>query len=181
MIEQRLFKEAHPSAKGMRIWFDKDLKITESNEWIFAEAPRAFAAIKVVKGSYTWSKINDVDLRGINGYKDHGRWAVFKDETSPFIIEVVKKKDFQTLSKFKEYIFANPVNLDENSVTYQSQFYQTKVKLFSDTAIPPEIDGNTVNFKTSMAYDSPFVRVKYKGNVLTYKNLQDKIQTVPIP
>ena len=42
------------NAKGQRIWFDASLKRVETDGWVFAEAPQAFAGVRVVNGKTAW-------------------------------------------------------------------------------------------------------------------------------
>lgn len=83
--------------------------ITEKDGWIFAEAPRAFAAVKVVDGGWVWAKPDLLDTRGIQGYDEQGRWAVFERESSPHVMEVVSKEDFASLAAFQDAILGNPI------------------------------------------------------------------------
>ncbi len=179
-IEQRL--KGAKSTKGMRIWFDKTLAITEKDGWIFAEAPRAYAAVRILDGGYSWAKPDLIDTRGIKGYADQGKWAVFEKESSPYLMEVVRKNDFDSLGKFQAYILSNPVKRDGASVQYESSSYKTKLKLYADESRSPEIDGKAVNFKFPMTYESPFLNIPYKGKEISFRRLSGQsVRKTEIP
>jgi hypothetical protein len=52
MILQRLSQAK--DATDQMIWFDFSLNREERNGWVFAEAPRAYAAVRVVEGGWSW-------------------------------------------------------------------------------------------------------------------------------
>ena len=75
MILQRL--TGHANATAQMVWFDASLSRQETNGWIFAEAPQAYAAVRILDGGWSWD----------------GNWAVLNDEYSPIILEVGRKQD----------------------------------------------------------------------------------------
>ena len=75
LITQKL-KEEYTEAGDMRVWFGKESVLTnrlEEEDWIFVEAPSAYAAVKVVSPPlqdikpYTWEKAKD--------FQEHHQWT----------------------------------------------------------------------------------------------------------
>ena len=90
LIVQRLRTS---NAKGQRVWFDKSLNRIEKAGWVFAEAPRAFAAVHV-SGGTDWETDTVEQHREGKGNFDRGIWLKCRDELSPVIIDVARKLDF---------------------------------------------------------------------------------------
>src|SRR5690606_8186431 len=99
LITQKLVSSTQTAS--MRIWFSSDLVTQEVGGWIFARTSNsnAFAAVKVVQGSYSW--VNDADYPG--------KWAVCSQQYSPVIIEAARNADYLDFEDFKDTVlFNNP-------------------------------------------------------------------------
>ena len=139
MILQHL-KEAQGSTAQM-VWFDGSLSLIESEGWIFAEAPRAYAAVKIVDGGWSWD----------------GNWAVLTNRYSPIIIETGRKQDYGSIAAFQSEILSNPISWDGARIDYASAGYDATLTLFADESAPPQVDGVFLGFNPEQAYDSPYM------------------------
>ena len=129
MILQRLTLDR--SATGQMIWFDFALNREESNGWIFAEAPDAFAAVRVVHGGWTWTP-DSLEQHRSGSDLTVGEWAVLGDEFSPIIIEVARKQDYVDFDAFQAEIIENEISWDTTRLDYSSTGYRTTLTHFAD-------------------------------------------------
>lgn len=158
LIVQRL---KNSNAKGQRVWFDKSLAPVEKDGWVFVEAPRAMAAVRVVTGGADWST--------------DGRWLTCDDEFSPVILEVVRKNDFSNLEAFQSAILANPLTIEKNRLDYQSTFHDTRLTLFTDYSQPPRVDDEPVNYEPQKVYDCPYIQSDFGSGVITLQKDGEKL------
>jgi hypothetical protein len=160
LIVQRL---KSTNAHGQRVWFSESLKRAAKGGWIFAEAPRAFAAVRVVAGKTTWEA------------GDKGIWLRCADEFSPVILEVARRSDFPGFAAFQSAILANPLAWGKGRLDYKSSFYKTALTLFADYSQAPQVDGKPVNYRPKKVYDSPFLDSDYGSGVVTIRKGQEKL------
>ena len=160
-ILQRLHES---NATGQRVWFDASLTRVETNGWIFARAPQAYAAVRVVSGGGSWEIDPD--------YPAQGEWLVLTNEFSPVIIEVVSTNDVIGFSGFQSDVMGNDLQVTSQRVDYSSSFYGTTLTLFSDQNDVPLVDGVPLDFSPVRAYDSPYIQGDFGGNFvfITYAN-----------
>ena len=144
MILQRLSR--HKYATGQMVWFDTSLSRQESNGWIFAEGPRAYAAVKILDGGWSWDGVN---------------WAVLNNQYSPIILEVGRKQDYADMAAFQAEILANALVWDGTRLDYTSTRYNTTLTLFADESAPPQIDGSSIDYAPKKAYDSPYLEGEF--------------------
>jgi hypothetical protein len=154
MILQRLRQS---NAKGQMIWFDNSLKRIEKEDWIFIEAPQAYAAVRVVKGGGKWQEDSISQRRDGRGRDGLGRWFALNDEYSPVIMEVARKKDYTNFESFQKEIRLNPFSWERKYIKYRSKFYHTTLTLPVDAAEYPLIDDQVVNFEPKEVYKSPYL------------------------
>ena len=166
MILQRLCAS---NARGQMVWFDKSLKRVEKNGWIFVEAPRAYGAVRVVRGGGEWKKDSVAQRRNGQGSDDLGQWFALKDEYSPVIIEVSRKKDHAGFAAFQTAILANELSLKGKIVKYRSGFYKTTLALSMDASATPLVDGAPVDFDAKAVYDSPYLQGAFGKGVVTIR------------
>ena len=162
LIVQRLTTSA--DCKGERVWFDNSLKRHETNGWVFAEAPRAYAAVRVVEGKSNWQP--DVPL-GKKEKSGPGMWLNCQTEFTPVILEVARKSDYPDLATFQQAILANPLSWQNKKLDYRSEFYKTSLTLFADYSKVPQVNGAPVNYSPRKAYDSPFIQGDFGNGVVT--------------
>jgi hypothetical protein len=149
MIVQRL--KTSKGAKGQRVWFDAPLKREERDGWVFAEAPQAYAAVRIVSGGSRWEP--DPVTKGRPG---KGMWLRCEDEYSPVIIETARKSDYPTFAAFQDGILRNSLNLKDGRLDYRSGHYATKLTLHTDYSKVPEVDGVPVNYNPVNYEDRKF-------------------------
>ncbi len=166
MILQRL----KPSnATGQMIWFDNALRRVETNGWVFAEAPQAWAAVRIAKGGGEW-KDDFVGQRREGKGRGCGEWLVLNNEFSPVIIETVRKKDFSDFKAFQQSILSNPFSWEGKIVTYRSEFYGTTLTLPVTAEASPLVDGKPVDLAPAAVYDSPYLKGVFGSGVVTVQN-----------
>jgi len=164
MIVQRL--TTSDKCNGQRVWFDESLKRQESGGWVFAEAPRAYAAVRVVDGKADWqpdTPLNNQDKPG------PGEWLNCRQEFTPVILEVARKSDYPDFAAFQKAILANPLEWDGKKLDYRSDFYKTRLTFFSDYSKVPGIDGVPANYNPNKAYESPFIQGDFGSGVVTIR------------
>jgi len=154
MILQRLRTS---NAKGQRIWFDFSLNRIETNGWVFVEAPQAYAAIRIARDGGVWQSDTIEQRRSGKGRNDIGEWLALKNEFSPVIVEVSRKRDYADFAAFRQAILANPFKWEGKTVEYRSEFYRTTLTLPVDAGRLPLVDGIPVNFEPEKVYDSPYI------------------------
>ena len=88
------------NAKGQRVWFDASLPRVEANGWVFAKAPRAYAAVRVVTGGTAWEPDAVEQHHEGKGRTDLGVWLRCLDEFSPVILEVGAGPSSRTSPRF---------------------------------------------------------------------------------
>ncbi len=160
MILQRLTQ--HDNADGQMIWFDFSLNRQEAGGWIFAEAPQAYAAVRVVDSGWSWLP-DSLDLHRDGGNTNIGEWAVLNDEYSPVILEVARKRDVGGMAAFQAEILNNPLVWDGTRLDYTSQRYAATLTLFADESASPRVDGVPINFEPSKNYDAPYLQGDFAG------------------
>jgi hypothetical protein len=155
----RILQRLHASnAQGQRIWFDDSLTRVEMNGWIFAEAPRAYAAVRVVDGGGSW--------QAETNYPAQGQWLVLTNEFSPIIMEVAPASAFSTFSEFQSSILSNTLAVTTSRVDYNSAFYDTTLTLFSDQSRLPLVNGIELNTTPEKVYDSPYLQGDFDSGVV---------------
>lgn len=162
-ILQRL-KESN--AEGQRVWFDASLRRVEREGWIFVEAPRAYAAVRIVEGGKLWEADSVAQHRGGGGATDKGEWLKCLNEFSPIVLEVVRKCEVESFEAFQQGILANVLHFEAQRLDYTSRFYQTSLTLFTDYQRPPLIDGVPVDYAPRQVYESPFIQSEFGSGVV---------------
>lgn len=166
LILQRLKKANH--AKGQRIWFDKALTRTERDGWVFAEGPRAYAAVRVVDGGTEWEPDTLDQYREGEAPKGLGEWLKCVDPFSPVIIEVARKSDYPDLDAFAAAVLALPLAF-ENKVLSHTGLAGDRFTFYADYRQPPEIDGKPVDYAPDRVYDCPFIQSDWDSGVVTLR------------
>lgn len=167
MILQRLKMS---NAAGQRVWLDKTMPRVAKGGWHFLEAPKAYVAVRVVKGS-TEIIPDDISQHHTPSEKlGLGDWLVLNDEFSPVIIEVVRKNNFLNFGEFQNNILANTLSVQGNRIDYRSGFYKTNLTLYSDYSKSPLVDGTPLNFKPNKIFDSPFLQSNWDSGIVTIQD-----------
>jgi len=168
MIMQRL--RTSKKARGQRIWFDASLKRSERDGWVFAEAPQAYAAVRVVAGGSNW----EADLPKV-GQPGNGMWLRCQNDYAPIIIEVARQSAYPDFAAFQKTILANALSWNNKKLDYHSGFYQTQLTFFADYSKPPQVDGVPVNYAPKKVYDSPFIESDFGRGVVTLRKGDRKL------
>ncbi len=167
LIVQRL--KTSKAAKGQRIWFDAALQRAETNGWVFAEAPQAYAAVRVVAGGTAWEADSMEQHRKKTGGTDKGEWLKCLNEFAPVIIEVVRKGDCADFAAFQRAVLAYPLRFENNRLDYTSALNKTTLTLFTDYSRPPLVDGQPVNYAPQKVFDSPFIQSDFGSGLVTLR------------
>jgi hypothetical protein len=168
MIAQRL--KLSKGAKGQSVWFAASLKREERDGWVFAEAPQAYAAVRVVEGGSRW-KPEDAK----KGRPVLGMWLRCEDEYSPVIIDVARKSDYPDFAAFQKAILANTLTWKDKKLDYRSGLYKTQLTLYADYSKPPQVNGVPINYSPARCYDSPFIKGDWGSGVITIQNGERKV------
>lgn len=157
-------------ARGQRIWFSPALAREERDGWVFVQAPRAYAAVRVVSGGADW--------QDEPALPDSGRqpWLSLLDEFSPVILEVAAKDTAPDFATFQQKMMTAPITSANGRLNYTSPFSGTRLTLFSDQSQLPQIDGKPVDLNPSLAYDSPFLTARFGGDTVTIRAGQDAVK-----
>ncbi len=146
------------NAHGQQVWFDASLARTELGGWVFAEAPGAYAAVRVVGGSSSWQTDTN--------FPSKGEWLVLADEFSPVIIEVASTNDFADLAAFQSDVMDNALVATASRVDYTSSFHGTTLTLFPDQSALPQVGGVPLDFSPVKVYDSPYIHGDFDSGTI---------------
>ena len=163
------------NAKGQRVWFDASLRRVETGGWVLAEAPRAYAAVRVVEGGTAWEPDTVEQHHEGSGRTDLGVWLRCLDEFSPVILEVARKSDFPDLAAFQRAIQDNPLNWASRRLDYTSRIHHTTLTLFADFTRPPLVEGQPVKYTTPRVYDSPFLQSEFGSGIVTIQTGEQRV------
>lgn len=172
LVVQRL---QDSNARGQRVWFDASLPRLETSGWVFAEAPRAYAAVRVVEGGTAWEPDTVEQHHEGKGRTDLGVWLRCLDEFSPVILEVARKADFPDFAAFQHATLDNPLRWENRRLDYTSRLHKTTLTLFADYSRPPLVDGQRVNYAPQRVYDSPFLQSEFGSGIVTIQNETQKV------
>lgn len=171
LIVQRLKTS---NAKGQRIWFDGSLRRVERDGWVFAEAPRAFAAVRIVSGAASWEPDSSEQHHGDKGRPADGAWLRCAEEFSPVIIEVVRKSDIADFDAFQRAILENAIRVEKGRLDYTTRLNRTALTFFQDYSGAPRVDGQPVNYAPPRTFDSPFIQSGFGSAIVTVQKGNQK-------
>jgi hypothetical protein len=160
LILQKL--TAHHHAQGQRVWFPECLPTVEEGGWVFAEAPRAYAACKVVSGETRWEDPAPDD-------DAPGRWLRCGDEFSPIILEVARRIDYPAAAAFRAAIKANALALDGPVLRYRSALYGDELTWYADESKRSLVNGKPLDFRAARVYDSPFLQSDWDSGIVVIR------------
>jgi hypothetical protein len=173
LVIQRL--KTAKAARGQRLWFDRALHRVESDGWVFAEAPQAFAAVRVVEGGTAWEPDAVEQHHEKKEPPAKGEWLKCVDEFSPVILEVVRKSECKDFAEFQTAILGNSLKWENRRLEYTSRPNKTVLTLFADYSRPPLIDGVPVDYAPAKVYDSPFIQSEFGRGVVTVRRGESKL------
>jgi hypothetical protein len=142
-------------AKDMRVYFSKDIEPHEDDGWIFARAARAFAAVKVVHGTWRW---------------DDANWIRLENEYSPVIIEVARSQDYNhDYEEFKAAASRQEIEFESGVLRYHGLQESGDFTFYAESTRTPELNGRPVDLAPDYAFDSPFMKETWAGGVVRIK------------
>ncbi len=168
MIVQKLLKSRF--VDRMEACFTANLKITEREGWIFAEAGSGYAAVRFVDpqepsgaGKYSWSEIPPHWSQ-----KDKPAIKVASPERDflPIIIQAGDPAQFGSFEKFQKAVLASriTINAKASEFKYQMAGGPAIIWNYDQKAIPlilPRVDGKTPDLQPAMLFDSPFLKARW--------------------
>jgi hypothetical protein len=166
LIVQRLKTS---NAHGQRIWFDSSLRRSERGGWVFAEAPRAYAAVRVVEGATAWEPDTIAQHREGKGPTDLGLWLACRDEFSPVILELARNCDWPTFAAFQASVLDNPLAWRGKRLEYESRGYGVRLVLPENYTSEPLVDGKPVDCRPAKVFDSPALQSDFGSAIVTIR------------
>ena len=165
LITQKLKTNLDAGAKIT--WFSEEgLSIpTIEDDWVFTESEGAYAALKAVKGGIYWSDKKETVP---------GKWLYCEDEYTPVILEVAQKSDFKSFEEFKKKLKSLKI-IFENEILNYTGIYGDTFTFYADYSHAPEINGATVNYAPTKAFNSPFLYSEWNSGVIHIQKGERKL------
>jgi hypothetical protein len=162
LITQKL--EQSKGASEMIVWLSREglTQPEEADGIVLVEAERAYAAVRVVKGGYTWLEGRFESDRNIR----EGATMILKEEDSPVILEIMAKSDVESFEAFKAKVKVCDIDFDGALLTYTS-IYGDQLTLDTSGAAIPTINGESVDYAPKMVFESPFLNAVWNSGVVT--------------
>ena len=154
-------------AGDSRVWFSKN-GLSEpivKDGWVFAEASRAYAAVRVVDGSFSWDTTKNIDI---------GKWLYCENEYSPVILEVVEKADYASFSEFCEAVKNLVVDFKDGILNYKG-LYGDSFTFYADHSRAPKINNVPVDYALEKVFNSPFLQSKWNSGLVTIKKREREL------
>jgi lysophospholipase L1-like esterase len=168
LITQKL--KHHKGAAEMIVWMSEEglSSPLEEDGIVFVEAKGAYAAIRVVKGNFKWSRqIYTYESKDGNTYTSpQGMTMVLDQEYSPVILEIMAKSDVRNFEEFKAKVKACELKMDGELVKYKT-IYGDRLTFDSSYETVPLINGKPVNYAPTKAFESPFLNADFNSGVVT--------------
>ncbi|MBI5686858.1 MAG: hypothetical protein HZC54_17460 [Verrucomicrobia bacterium] len=149
----------------LRVYFSPTLdEVQEEAGWIFVKAGGAFAAVKVVAGSYQWTP---AWKRAERVGKDNKAFVTLDAESAPVILIANQAADYDhDFSAFKAAVTAQPIRYADGVLRFAAI-------TFYGPSSPSQVDGRTVNLAPSRGYDSPFIRCDWNSGLIYIRKGND--------
>jgi hypothetical protein len=168
MIVQKLLKSRFVDRMDAR--FTANLKITEREGWIFAEAGSGYAAVRFVDprepsgaGKYSWSEIPPHWTE-----KDKPAIKVASPERDflPIIFQAGDPAQFGSFERFQKTVLAGKItiNAKASELEYKTLSGPVITWNYNQNAKPlvlPRVDGKTPDLLPALLFDSPFLKAKW--------------------
>ncbi len=134
----------------------------ERGGWVFTSSSGAYAAIKVVSGTYKnatyWSRPT----------------VVCNDLYSPVIIEVAQKKNFTSYTDFQDKILALPLAYDGKVLTHKT-IYGEDLTYYADRTSLPKVNNQLIDLRPTRAFESPFIKSDFNSGVVEIEKNKRKL------
>jgi PelA/Pel-15E family pectate lyase len=139
-------------AKAMRVCFSTDLERHTEGEWIFARAMSAFAAVKIVEGSWSW---------------DDKRWLRCESEYTPVIIEVARSVDFGgNFQAFVQAVLDQSIDYRDGVLKYRGLNDSGDFTFDARGDSLPKWNDFPIDLSPDRAFESPFVNETWASGVV---------------
>ena len=145
-----------------RVYFSRAglVEPRREGDWLFTEAPGAFAAVRVVSGGFTLEAA---------AARETGYWLRCLDPDTPVVVEVARRTAFPDAAAFRRAVRALPVAPAGPEFTHRTLGGDV-LTLPPGGAGPARINGRHVDVAPARAYDSPHVQADWgRGVVLLRK------------
>lgn len=132
-----------------------DSVVEDESGWIFVQSGKSYAAVKVVKGGYTWNE------KWTHGEKPAAeRCTITLEEDAPVIVVANDASDYDNdFEAFKKAVKAQPVSYADGTLKFATiTFFGTKQL--------PQINGTTVDLSPARLFDSPFIRSEWNSGLV---------------
>ena len=159
MITQRHVPPySRKSGARMRVWFGGDgfSNGVKRDGWLFVETKGAYAAVRPAKGGFALQ--SDVDSIA-------DTWMDIENDDSPVVIEVARKKWFDSYEAFQNAILKLAWEWRKGTLHYKG-LYGNEFVFYAEDKKLPEVDGKTVDLAPEKVYDSPFVQSEWNSGVV---------------
>lgn len=168
LITQKL--REHKGGKEMIVWLSEDGLSNQVQEdgILFTEAEEAYAAIRVVEGSYDWNN-GTITYHGKDSrttISPPGKMMVLHEEYSPVILEVMAKSDINSYEDFKSKVRSCELSWN-GPVLYYETVYGDQLTLDTSYKAVPTINGKAVNYAPPKALESPFLNAEWNSGIVT--------------
>lgn len=176
MITQML--KTGMGGKEMWVWISKEglSAPAEEDGIIFVEAEKAYAAIRPVGTGYRIIEAAPENFRSMPA----NSIVQLEDKFKPVIIEVMSKKEAGRFDDFKRKVKANPPELDDGVISYQT-IYGDRLTFDSNYKDKPTVNGREVEYNPEKSYDSPFLHGDYNGTTFTIeKGSRKEVYRIPL-
>lgn len=168
MIVQKLLKSHY--VDRMEACFTANLKITEREDWIFAEAGSGYAAVRFVDpgqaagaGKYTW---HEIQPKFKTGLKVSIKAASPERDFLPIIIQAGDPAQYGSFEKFQKAVIDSKItiNAKDSELAYQPEkgpLITWNYKQDADPLVLPRVDGKSPDLQPALLFDSPFMKAKF--------------------
>ena len=169
MVVQKLLKSHF--VDRMEACFTANLKITEREGWIFAEAGSGYAAVRFVDpgqaagaGKYTW---HEIQPKFKTGLKVTIKVTSPERDFLPIIFQAGDPAQFGSFEKFQKAVFDSKITINAKASELEYQLLGGPVitwnyKHDADPLVLPRVDGKPPDLQPALLFDSPFLKAKWE-------------------
>jgi hypothetical protein len=167
LITQKL--KQNKDGAEMLVWMSLEGLGTPEEEdgVVFVEAGRAYVAIRVPEGGYTW-KDGSFTAKAITGNRPTrpGRTLVPNQEYAPVILEVMAKEDIGSFSAFKARVNSAQPKMKGSELAHTT-IYGDRLTFDTSFKNAPTINGKPVDYEPEKVFESPFLNADYNRGIVT--------------
>ena len=173
MVVQKLLKSRF--VDRLDACFTANLKITERDGWIFAEAGSGSAAVRVVDprqpngaGKYSWY---DIHPKAKERLPFTIKAASPERDFLPIIIQAGDRSQYASSEKFQQAVLASRITIkaEASELEYQpagGPVITWNYRQDADPLVLPRVDGKTPDLQPAMLFDSPFLKARWGDPII---------------